>query len=464
MNRIEAISTADESWATLVPAIRVASTEKEDLNEAHELSKRQSETGGSQKRKGLGILVERSSAGRSNPAKTHRHWNAGRLANRVCRPIRSRCHPLRDQPTNPSTSHQKHQFRDACKSLSPTRVAGHFQQDQADARSGGRGSQIVFDAGDLRGLVKEMDSPTMACMSIEGHQGDRRGEMAQESLFSENWCSASAGQQGEDQKHHECTLFSCDQVGVDREESNHECSPERTTAESTRRSDSGRNHGIPQGIARSTPDDDRIGCFHWAAPRRTDRASVARRGFRESCLAHSSICGGNGGRCAENGGFSERRSAGRANGRIALGMETAFSVPRSGRLGICLSAHERPTTLLAGDAVAVLRQAGFATCQGDEASLVSHISAHFWDVVERERRVSKGCAGTVAPCESQSHDRRLHTGSRSAEARGAGEFGQTDSERRGFGDQAGLSGSNWIMKKRGDFAEALYFVGVPDGI
>jgi hypothetical protein len=45
-----------------------------------------------------------------------------------------------------------------------------------------------------------------------------------------------------------------------------------------------------------------------------------------------------------------------------------------------------------------------------------------------------------------------------------GKFGQTDSERRGFGDQAGLSGSNWIMKKSGDFAQALYFVGVPDGI
>jgi hypothetical protein len=68
MNGIEAISIADESWATLVPAIRVASTEMEDLNEAHELSKRQSETGGSQKRKGLGVPVERSSAGRGNPS------------------------------------------------------------------------------------------------------------------------------------------------------------------------------------------------------------------------------------------------------------------------------------------------------------------------------------------------------------------------------------------------------------
>ena len=288
--------------------------------------------------------------------------------------------------------------------------------------------------------------------------------MAQESLFSENWCSASAGQQGEDQKHHECALFSCDQMGMDREESNHECSPERETAESTRCSDAGRNHGISQGIARSTPDDDRVGCFHWAAPRRTDRASVAGRGFRKPRLAHPSICSGDGGRCAENGSFSERRSAGRANGRISVGMETSFSIRKSRRLGICLSAHERPTALLARNAVAVLRQAGFATCQGDEASFVSHLSAHVWNAVERERRKSEGCTGIAAPCESESHDRRLHAGSRSTEARGTEQFGQIGKAGRGFGDQTRLSGSNWIMKKNSDLWKPVYFVGVPDGI
>jgi hypothetical protein len=66
--------------------------------------------------------------------------------------------------------------------------------------------------------------------------------------------------------------------------------------------------------------------------------------------------------------------------------------------------------------------------------------------------------------ESESHDRHLHASSRSAETRGAGNLVQTGSERRGLGGQAGLSGSNWIMKKSGDFAEVLYFVGVPDGI
>ena len=63
----------------------------------------------------------------------------------------------------PQQAHQKHQFRDACESLSPTRVAGHFQQNETGTRCGRRGSQIVLDAGDLRGLFEEVDSSAMAC-------------------------------------------------------------------------------------------------------------------------------------------------------------------------------------------------------------------------------------------------------------------------------------------------------------
>ena len=51
----------------------------------------------------------------------------------------------------------------------------------------------------------------------------------------------------------------------------------------------------------STPHDDRAGRIHGAAPRRTDRASVAGCGFRKPHLAHSSLGSGDGGRCAENG-------------------------------------------------------------------------------------------------------------------------------------------------------------------
>jgi hypothetical protein len=158
---------------------------------------------------------------------------------------------------------------------------------------------------------------------------------------------ASAGQQGQDQKHHERDLFSRDQVGMDGEESNHERSPERETTESTRCSDAGRDHGISQETARSTPHDDRVGRFHGVAPRRTDRASVAGRGFRKPHLTHPAVGSGDGGRCAENGSFSERCSAGCTNGRVAVGMETSFSARRSKRLGIRVAAYERPTAVLA---------------------------------------------------------------------------------------------------------------------
>jgi integrase len=87
-----------------------------------------------------------------------------------------------------------------------------------------------------------------------------------------------------------------------------------------------------------------------------------------------------------------------------------------------------------GTLVAILRQAGFAACQGDETSFVSHLSAHFWDAVERKRGESQGRTGTAAPCESESHDRRLHAGSRSTEARGAEQSGKAGAEGRGFGD------------------------------
>jgi integrase len=93
----------------------------EELNEAHELPERQSETGGSQERKGLGVPVERDSIGRSNPAKAHRHWNAGRLAERVSRPSCGRYNPLRDQPTNPQR---------LIKTISFETLVNHYRQHE----------------------------------------------------------------------------------------------------------------------------------------------------------------------------------------------------------------------------------------------------------------------------------------------------------------------------------------------
>ena len=55
----------------------------------------------------------------------------------------------------------------------------------------------------------------------------------------------------------------------------------------------------------------------------------------------------------------------------------------------------------------------------------------------------------------------LHAGSRSAEAGGAEQFGQTGSKGSNVEGQARLSGSNWITNENGGFSEVLYFVGVP---
>ena len=112
---------------------------------------------------------------------------------------------------------------------------------------------------------------------------------------------------------------------------------------------------------------------------------------------------------------------------------------------------------VAAAARVILRQARFAACQGDETSFVSHLSAHLWDAAECKRGESQSRTRTASPRESESHDRRLHAGSRTTEARRTEQFGQTGAEGRDFGDQAGLSGSNWIMKKSGGIAEAFYF-------
>jgi hypothetical protein len=119
---------------------------------------------------------------------------------------------------------------------------------------------------------------------------------------------------------------------------------------------------------------------------------------------------------------------------------------------------------MARHGVAALWQAGLGRCQGDEASLVAHLPAHVWNAPERERRKSQRRTGVASPRESESHDRRLHAGSRSAEARGTEQFGQIGKAGCRFGNQARLSGSNLIMEKNGDCAEPVYFVGVPDGI
>ena len=298
---------------------------------------------------------------------------------RIIRPGCGGRDPLRDQPTNPSTTRQECEFRDPRKSLSPARVAGCVQQNQTGSRCGRRGPKVVFDSGDIRGLFEEIDSSALACLLFGRRQGNRGGKVAQDSLLSKNWCSIGTGQQSEDQKHHECSLFPRDSMGVGRQESNQQSSTERETAECTRRFDSGRDRGIPEGIVRSTSDDDRAGCFHRSASRRTDRPPMAGYRFRKLNPASSTISCSYGREHAENRGISQGRTTRRANGRMPLGVEGPLSISRSERLGVCFSTYEGQTAILAWNTLAVLCIASPEKGGNHQARLVSHFPAHIWD-------------------------------------------------------------------------------------
>src|SRR6185369_7930482 len=100
--------------------------------------------------------------------------------------------------------------------------------------------------------------------------------------------------------------------------------------------------------------------------------------------------------------------------------------------------------LLAWNAVALLREAGTEKSRNRQTRFVSHFPTHVWDFIECEWRESEGCAGVAPPREPESHDGRLHAGSRASEARGAKQFGQVSEKRFRFGTQIQLSGSNWI--------------------
>jgi hypothetical protein len=74
----------------------------------------------------------------------------------------------------------------------------------------------------------------------------------------------------------------------------------------------------------------------------------------------------------------------------------------------------------------------------------------------REAGGAVGRPQTSAPLQGTVADVHL-----ADEARGAEQFGQVGEERLGFGRHAQLTGSNWIMKKSGDFVEAFYFCWRP---
>ncbi len=255
-------------------------------------------------------------------------------------------------------------------------------------------------------------------------------------------------------------------LGVGGPQSDHERSPECKATESTRHPGSGRDRCNSEGVARTSPNHDRVGCFHGFAPRRTHRSPMGGRGFRSLGPSHSEIGCRHGARVAEDRSVAKRRAVRRATRRVSIHVETTVRLCDPGRLGVRISANEGKAAVLAGHTVAILRSTGPQACKGDQERDLPYIPTHLWNAPERERRKCQGRSGTSSPRKPESDDRRLYAGRQLTKARGSEQARKHGYERSRSCEIARnlLSGPNWTMKENGDFAEVLYFVGVPDGI
>ncbi len=112
----------------------------------------------------------------------------------------------------------------------------------------------------------------------------------------------------------------------------------------------------------------------------------------------------------EAAGFPQGGSAGRATGRIALGVEAASGLSDAGRLGVRIAAHEGKAAVLADLTVAAFRTAGPEACRRHEGCDLPHVSAHVRNAAQRQWRKPQGGAGTAPARQPQGDDRRLHAG------------------------------------------------------
>ncbi len=188
-----------------------------------------------------------------------------------------------------------------------------------------------------------------------------------------------------------------------------------------------------------------------------DAFTGLRRGELIGLRSEIGSCDGGG--SAKNGGIAKRCAVGRANCRVAFRVAANVPIPWYGRLGIWITGDERQTAVLAWHAMEVLRQACAETGQNHQTRDVSHFPAHIWNAPECKRGESKGRARTASSRQHEGDHGRLYAGCQPSETGGPEQAGENGHE-----DRFSLTGPNWTMKKTGDAAELLYFVGVPDGI
>lgn len=112
-------------------------------------------------------------------------------------------------------------------------------------------------------------------------------------------------------------------------------------------SDTRRDHGSTQEIARTSSNSGRTGCLHRFTPWRTDWASMGRCGFREPRYSRSPFGCDDGSRHSQDRSFSKRCASRRRSCRISPQVATDQLIQPRNRLGFCFAHKEGEATALA---------------------------------------------------------------------------------------------------------------------
>ena len=360
---------------------------------------------------GLPMVGERHRRKTNSPESAA--WKLGRIPKRVQGPSGSGCSSLNHQRTNPSSAVEGDHHCDSRSTLSRTRDAGRFLQKASayrDSLRARRRTQVLFDAGNLRGLPEKVDCAEMGFLPARRCQSSPGGTVV------ENRASGT-GQQGQDQKYHERLVQPRDTVGMDGQESNHASSSERQTLQDSDRLVSGRDSTsllLHQG---TMPDCRDSRCGERFARGGTVGIEVGGCEIRSARIERDPLCFPSGRYSLQDGSFTQAGSHECRNRRDALEMEAGSSIQPTGRLDFRKPTSGGNPTVLAWIAL----QGAPKTCTAEGghfcSSRLAHAKAQFWNLDESQWRRHQDHPRTAAPRYLQSHSRHLHTSGHAGEAR-----------------------------------------------
>ena len=359
---------------------------------------------------GLPMVAKRHRRKTSSPKSAT--WEFGRVPKRIKSTSGGGRSSLNHQRENPSSAVEGDQHCNSRSTLSRTRDAGHFLQEASKHRDGLRArrrAQVLFDAGDLRGLPKKMGCAGMGILPARGCESSPGGTVAED-------CASGTGQQGEDKKHHERLVQPCHTVGMDGQESNHASSPERQTLEHSNRSIGGRDSTallVDQG---TMSDCGNSRCGKRFARGRTTGIEVGGCQLRKTRIERHPLCFSAGCHSLQNGSFAQGDSHESRDCRHALEMETRNSISKARGLDLRQPTQSGSPTVLARVAVQGARK----TCATESGhfckSRLAHLAAQFWNLDESQWRRPQDHPRTAAPRNVQGHSRHLHTSGNAGEA------------------------------------------------